>query len=173
MLTCALDVREGSIRLVLVACSNPPEVIEGHCFPRAVRPARVLARLADWNEYYQGAPDRLVCSREDPLPGGLVEALEAAGHAIEWVRGVDVDAVAAAWKRIRPDPRWVRGGLMASLAQAPLAPGSYEATAHATALAEDWLYTCLLQQVEDMRAWLVAEGRIDRTTEQVPYCEGF
>ncbi len=120
MLRCALDGRRGSVRLVLAACSAPPEVLEGHCFPRTVQPERVLTRLEAWRESYGVVLDRLTCCAEDPLPDGLIAALEADGCRIEWLRRDDVAAVMAAWQQIRPDPRWDRAGLMAALAEARL-----------------------------------------------------
>ncbi len=156
MLRCALDGRRGSVRLVLAACSAPPEVLEGHCFPRTVQPERVLTRLEAWRESYGVVLDRLTCCAEDPLPDGLIAALEADGCRIEWLRRDDVAAVMAAWQQIRPDPRWDRAGLMAALAEARLEAAPSE-TAHFTALAQNWLYTWLLQQVADVRAWLVRD----------------
>lgn len=167
MLRCALDGRRKSIRVVLIACGTPPEVLEGRLFARSVRVERVASLLAMWQERYFAAPDRVVCCPEDRLPPPLIEFLEASGYRLEWLRAADVDAIMAAWGRIRPDARWNRAGLMASLAAAAREAAPTPALTLGTVV-EHWLYVWLMQQADELRAWLAANSSNGLPGEGMP-----
>jgi len=151
MLACAIDVRRGSMRLVLVANTSRPEILEGCCL-RDARPERVLARLRAWQEEYQGARFTLVCCHADSVPSELLEALESAGYEVEWVGGYDVAVALAAWNWKRVDPRWLRAGLMAFLLESPLSANAVDEAPDVAAWR--WLQLSLRQQLAELEPWL-------------------
>ena len=152
MLVCAIDPRPRSIRLVLVANDNGPEVLEGCCL-RSTAPGPLLARLRAWQDMYQVSPLSVVCCQSDLVRRDLVEALEEAGYHVDWLRAETVDTVLKSWRYIRLDPRWQRAGLMSWLLVQPLS--SFGEPAEMAPWR--WLYASLRKQVADLESWVACD----------------
>lgn len=174
MLVCALEVRRSGLSLVLMAdeSGEAPAFLEGQHFPRWVEPARVLAQLDAWEDYYGSKPDAVVWCSRDEVPEELLKAMRQAGQELEPVDAEELRKTERVWRELRPDPRWHRGALMALLVSSPRLYPSAGDTPWRTAW--DWVYVCLRRQVLDVEAGLLAGGRLmcpGHLRRDCPWCQ--
>lgn len=170
MFVCGLDVGATTLGMV-VTMDEPdsaPQFMEGAHFPRSVEPARVVAQLEAWQEYYGLEFDRLACSHADLIPMELLVALEERGFVMEWVDDHDLREALGVWRTLQPDPRWLRGGLVALLLSSPMSwrrPGEEPRKA-----AWSWAYAVARREVLEMEQWVMAEGRLLCPDHLSPEC---
>lgn len=157
MFVCAFDIRQFSLRMVLAVKDPVPIFLEAQRFQFPIEPALVLTTLETWADFYENVPDYLVGCQRDPWPDQLIEVLHNAGYRITWVDREDIDTMITIWKSLRPDARWLRGGLMAYLCDPERDHHSSDEILRVEVL--EWIYATLRQQIMELEGELFAEGR--------------
>jgi hypothetical protein len=152
----ALDIRRRSIHMVFMVCEPVPLVLEGRTFPRPVEPAVIVETLRSWESFYETGPFTIAACSEDPWPEELEAALRRHGYGLHWVDRQALDSTVKTWQSLRPDPRWVRGGIMASLSALSNLASCSGDTSYGAALV--WLYASLRSQLQDLEGALFVEG---------------
>jgi len=112
----------------------------------------------------------VVCCEQDSIPSELLKALEVHGFSVERVDDTAIQEVEKVWRRLGPDPRWLRAGFMSFLLSLQHQHGLSlsEEDPHLAAL--DCLYAFLRRQLEDLEALLWAEGKLPCPGHLSAYC---
>ena len=170
MFIYALDARHRSTRLVMAGHVSAPNIWEARIFPRTLGHQCVLDQLRAWKDNYEVSSGAVVCCEQDSIPSELLKALEVHGFSVERVDDTAIQEVEKVWRRLGPDPRWLRAGFMSFLLSLQHQHGLSlsEEDPHLAAL--DCLYAFLRRQLEDLEALLWAEGKLPCPGHLSAYC---
>ena len=168
MFVYALDARHRSNRLVMAGDISAPDIWETRIFPRTLGHQCVLDQLRIWKANYAASSGAVVCCQQDPISSELLNALKVDGYTVELVDGRALQEVEKLWRRLGPDPRWLRAGWMASLLSVQHQHGVSKGNPREAALT--CLYALLRGQLIDLETMLWAEGLLRCPGHLSPHC---
>jgi hypothetical protein len=152
----ALDIRPRLIHMVFMVCEPVPLVLEGCTFTHPVDPVVIVEALRSRESFYGTGLETIAACAQDHWPDNLEDILGRQGYGIHWVDCQALDYTVKTWQSLSPDPRWTRGGIMASLSALPGLTSCSGDTLYGAALL--WLYASLREQLREMEGALFAEG---------------
>ena len=167
MFLYAMDVRR-SIRLVMAGEVSAPDIWEARVFPRGLGHNAVLDQLRTWRDNYGVPPGVVVCCQQDPIPPELIEALEVHGFTVELVNDRALQEVQNLWRRLGPNPRWLRAAWMAFLLSVRHQHGMSKEDPRKAAL--NCIYAALRNQLIHLESMLWAEGMLRCPGHFSPHC---
>lgn len=164
----ALDIRAHLIHLVFMICEPVPLVLEGCTFLRPVDPAVIVDTLHSRESFYGTGLETIAACDQDLWPDDLKDMCNDLGYELHWVDRQALDCTVKTWQSLSPDPRWTRGGIMASLSALPGLTFCSGDTLYGAALL--WLYASLREQLKELEGALFAEGISFCPSHLTPTC---